>query len=197
MGCIALVRCVLLLRCGLAVVVWYPYAGWDTIKMMHGPINITQLTLYPIYYADDMFRPLWAIFRSQKRIMRKLYSVWSLVEVHIVNFQRELVVGWFIHIELILSPTSKVHRVSMIYKYVVLYVLQNRWKFQFLPQQRTRVSINGKSESAAHDITLCLRWEPYKTHTPKTATLLSVTYDTHFTNVLYFQNVTRIHGVHS
>jgi len=27
MGCIALVRCVLVLRCGLAGVVWYPYAG--------------------------------------------------------------------------------------------------------------------------------------------------------------------------
>jgi len=26
----------------------------------------TQLSLYPIYYADDMFQPLWAIFRSQK-----------------------------------------------------------------------------------------------------------------------------------
>ena len=29
MGCIALVRCVLVLRCGLAVVVWYPYAEWS------------------------------------------------------------------------------------------------------------------------------------------------------------------------
>ena len=27
MGCIALIRCVLVLRCGLAVVVWYPYVG--------------------------------------------------------------------------------------------------------------------------------------------------------------------------
>jgi len=27
MGCIALVRCVLVLRCGLAGVVWYPCAG--------------------------------------------------------------------------------------------------------------------------------------------------------------------------
>ena len=27
MGCIALVRCVLVLRCGLAGVVWNPYAG--------------------------------------------------------------------------------------------------------------------------------------------------------------------------
>ena len=27
----------------------------------------TQLSLYPVYYVgDDMFRPLWAIFRSQK-----------------------------------------------------------------------------------------------------------------------------------
>ena len=26
-GCIALVRCVLVLRCGSAGVVWYPYAG--------------------------------------------------------------------------------------------------------------------------------------------------------------------------
>ena len=29
MGCIALVRCVLVLRCGLAGVVWYPYAGFS------------------------------------------------------------------------------------------------------------------------------------------------------------------------
>jgi hypothetical protein len=27
MGCIALVRCVLVLRCGSAGMVWYPYAG--------------------------------------------------------------------------------------------------------------------------------------------------------------------------
>jgi hypothetical protein len=30
MGCIALVRCVLVLRCGSAGTVWYPYAGWST-----------------------------------------------------------------------------------------------------------------------------------------------------------------------
>jgi len=30
MCCIALVRCVLVLRCGLAGVEWYPYAGWST-----------------------------------------------------------------------------------------------------------------------------------------------------------------------
>jgi len=31
MGCIVLVRFMLLV-CGLAVVVWYPYASWDTIE---------------------------------------------------------------------------------------------------------------------------------------------------------------------
>ena len=30
MCCIALVRCVLVLRCGSAGVVWCPYAGWGT-----------------------------------------------------------------------------------------------------------------------------------------------------------------------
>jgi len=29
MGCIVLVRCVLVLRCGLAGVVWYRYAGFS------------------------------------------------------------------------------------------------------------------------------------------------------------------------
>jgi len=29
-GFMALVRCVLVLRCGSAGVVWYPYAGWNT-----------------------------------------------------------------------------------------------------------------------------------------------------------------------
>jgi len=27
MGCIAVVRCVMMLRCGSAAMVWYPYAG--------------------------------------------------------------------------------------------------------------------------------------------------------------------------
>ena len=31
MGCIDLVRCVLVLRRGLAVVVWYPYAGLSNV----------------------------------------------------------------------------------------------------------------------------------------------------------------------
>jgi len=37
-----------------------------------------------------------------------LYSVWSLVEVHILNFQRDLVVGWIIHTELKVPFLSRV-----------------------------------------------------------------------------------------
>jgi len=43
----------------------------------------------------------------------KLYSVRSLVVVHILNFQRDLVVMWFILIELITYSTSKVDRVKV------------------------------------------------------------------------------------
>jgi len=65
-----------------------------------------------------MFRPLWAILRSQKCIMRKPIQVRSLVVVHIVNFRRDLVVMRFIRIELIVCSTSKVDRFK-VHIYVV------------------------------------------------------------------------------
>jgi len=43
----------------------------------------------------------------------KLYSVRSLVAVHIVNFQRDFVVRWFIRIELITCSTTTVDRVKV------------------------------------------------------------------------------------
>ena len=47
MGCIALVRCVLVLRCGLAVMVWYPYAGFS----LHTDYNFSkEQSMLP---ADD------------------------------------------------------------------------------------------------------------------------------------------------
>jgi len=35
MGCIVLVQCVLVLRCGLAGMVWNPYAGLSTVTPKH------------------------------------------------------------------------------------------------------------------------------------------------------------------
>ena len=34
-------------------------------------------SFYPIYKADDMFRPLWAILWSQKYLMRRKYTVYE------------------------------------------------------------------------------------------------------------------------
>ena len=48
----------------------------DACRLGRGVYIKTQLILYPAYYADDdMFRPLWAIFRSQKCIMRKTVQI--------------------------------------------------------------------------------------------------------------------------
>ena len=52
----------------------------------------------------------------------KLYSVRSLVVVHILNFQLDLVVMRFIHIELIICSANKVNGVK-VHIYVVRDVL--------------------------------------------------------------------------
>ena len=46
MCCIALVRCVLVLRCGLAGVVWYPDEGW---------VNKDKPTYYFTIYCSTCF----------------------------------------------------------------------------------------------------------------------------------------------
>ena len=56
MGCIALARCVLVLHCGLAVVVWYPYAGWSSasacIRIPH-VLNMFRMLIHPSSGACD------------------------------------------------------------------------------------------------------------------------------------------------
>ena len=44
MGCIALVRCVLVLHCGLAGVVWYPGAGFSLHKDTTPPHTTHEIT---------------------------------------------------------------------------------------------------------------------------------------------------------
>jgi len=69
MGCIALVRCVLVLRCGLAVVVWYPYAGWSTASTWWTGFIIL---LFNTQHVSDVNTP---ILKS----LRLIYWVISLV----------------------------------------------------------------------------------------------------------------------
>ena len=56
MGCIALVRCVLVLRCGLAVVVWYPYAGWSPASIKRDQLDVTCFIIS--LFKLNMFRML-------------------------------------------------------------------------------------------------------------------------------------------
>jgi len=44
-------------------------------KLGGGRYAKTQLSLYLFFWADDMFRPLWAILRSQKCMYFKLKAL--------------------------------------------------------------------------------------------------------------------------
>ena len=57
-----MVRCVLVLRCGLAGVVWYPYAGWSTASAC---IRIPALT----------FETCWAV---NSEIIKQVTSSWAI-----------------------------------------------------------------------------------------------------------------------
>jgi len=54
MGCIALVRCVLVLRCNLAGMVWYPYEGFGGLHPDTTPpqpnYNVTPTHIEPEQY---------------------------------------------------------------------------------------------------------------------------------------------------
>jgi len=55
MGCIALVRCVLVLRCGLAGVVWYPDAGFSLHKDTTPPQSNHNVT--PKHIEPEQYNP--------------------------------------------------------------------------------------------------------------------------------------------
>jgi len=55
MGCIALVRCVLVLLCGLAVVVWYPYAGFSLHTDTTPPQPNHNVT--PTHFEPEQYNP--------------------------------------------------------------------------------------------------------------------------------------------
>jgi len=65
MGCIALVRCVLVLRCGLAGVVWYPDAGWSTQQISRKLLRMDVLTSETCWTLNN-------------EIKKQVTSSWSL-----------------------------------------------------------------------------------------------------------------------
>jgi len=83
MCCIALVRCVLGLRCGSTGVVWYPYAGWSTSASacimiphhhhLYSWIKIDQLDvtcfIISLFTAQRVSNVSTSIFRSLRLIV--------------------------------------------------------------------------------------------------------------------------------
>ena len=51
MCCISLARCVLVLRCGSAGVVWYPYAGWSTKSTVIRKLLKMDVLTFETYWA--------------------------------------------------------------------------------------------------------------------------------------------------
>jgi len=82
MGCIALVRCVLVLRCGLAGVVWCPYAGWSLHTDTTPHHEITQQISRKLLRMDILTsKTCWAL---NKEIIKQVTSSWSLfTQLHI------------------------------------------------------------------------------------------------------------------
>jgi len=78
MGCIVLVRCVLVLRCGLAGVVWYPDAGfsWSLHPDTTPPHEITNQISRKLLRMDvSTSETCWAV---NNEITKQVTSSWSL-----------------------------------------------------------------------------------------------------------------------
>ena len=96
MGCICLVRRVLVLRCGLAGVVWYPYAGWSSasacIRLPHHPSQsntdheITQQISRKLLRMDVLTsETCWAL---NNEIIKQVTSSWSLyIQLVLLSFK--------------------------------------------------------------------------------------------------------------
>ena len=69
MCCISLVRCMLVLRCGSAGVVWYPYAGWSSASHHTTPPQPNH-TVTPTYIEPEQYNT-W----NKSTISRKLLKM--------------------------------------------------------------------------------------------------------------------------
>jgi len=84
MGYIALVRCVLVFRCGLAVVVWYPYAGWGTSAF---------ISLFNAQHVSDVNT---SILRSLRLILLSYFMGYIVLVRCVLVFRCGLaVVVWY------------------------------------------------------------------------------------------------------
>jgi hypothetical protein len=97
MCCIALIRCVLVLRCGSAGVVWYPYAGFSLHKDITSPQPNNTVT--PTHIEPEQFNT-W----NKSTISRKLLKmdVLTFETRWVVNSEiiKQVTLSWSISIQL-------------------------------------------------------------------------------------------------
>ena len=74
MCCIALVRCVLVLRCGSAGVVWYPYAGWSAAEQ-YNTWNKSTISRKLLKMDVLTFETCWAV---NSEIIKQVTWSWSI-----------------------------------------------------------------------------------------------------------------------
>jgi len=98
MGCIALVRCVLMLRCGSAGVVWYPDAGFShhTSNQSNTTHEITHQISRKLLRMDVLTsETCWAV---NNKIIKQVTLSWSLfiqLSVQLVtDISCSLILGW-------------------------------------------------------------------------------------------------------
>jgi hypothetical protein len=83
MCCIALIRYVLVLRCGSAGVVWYPYAGFSH--------EITQQINRKLLRMDVLtFKTCWAL---NNEIIKQVKSSWSIF-IHLLIYMHSTEMEW-------------------------------------------------------------------------------------------------------
>ena len=79
MVCIALVRCVLVLRCGLAVVVWYPYAGWGTASACIPPQPNHNVT--PTHIEPEQYKPWNNTTNKSQAPEDGCINIWNMLSI--------------------------------------------------------------------------------------------------------------------
>jgi len=143
MGCIALVRCVLVLLCGLAGVVWYPDSGWSTtptriVPEQYNLWNNSKISRKLLKMDVLTSETCWAF---NNEIKKQVTSSWSIFIQQTMKYFGQRAVGWYCPLPwqariaflfVVMSESGRTRR----YKYRVSYfrLKWGKWYRYTLPR---------------------------------------------------------------
>ena len=105
MCCIALVRCVLVLRCGSAGVVWYPYAGWSRALLLFTAqhvSNVNTSTFRSLRHIVDLSHVLYCYGSMCVGVTVWFTTSRKLLKMDVLTFET----CWAVNSEIIKQVTS-------------------------------------------------------------------------------------------